>query len=48
MRFIFGFLVGLLTGMLIILGPIVALFVAIGLTGKSEETSIETEEIPIT
>lgn len=48
MKFIIGFFVGLLTGMLLILGPIVAIFCAVCLLGnKDDDSSTPTEEIPV-
>lgn len=37
MKFILGFFIGLLTGVVIILGPIVALFIGLALNGHSSD-----------
>jgi len=37
MKFILGFFIGLLTGVTIILGPLIAVFVSLGLSSSSDE-----------
>lgn len=46
MKFILGFFIGLLTGVTIILGPVIAIFVSLGISGiSSDEPTDDTAKV---
>jgi hypothetical protein len=45
MKFILGFFIGLLTGVTIILGPLIVVFVSLGLSNSADDE--ETLDLPV-